>query len=68
MRRAWLVGAAAIAIAAASAAMGETRASARVLPTILEDDALSLFNPQQLPRLTATLRWLGVDVLRVSAE
>ncbi len=62
------MGAAAVAIAAASAATGETRASARVLPTILEDDALSLFNPQQLPSFTATLRWLGVDVLRVSAE
>ena len=66
-----LVGAIVVAVVAVTAggiALGTGEAGARVMPTVLEDDALALFNPQQLPRFTATLRWLGVDVLRVSAE
>jgi hypothetical protein len=43
-------------------------AGARILHTILQDDALSLFAPQALPRFVQELRWLGVDELRVSAE
>lgn len=43
-------------------------ATARTLHTVVQDDALSLFAPQSLPRTMATLRWLGVDYLRVSAE
>ncbi len=43
-------------------------AAGRVLHTVLEDDELSLFAPQQLDQYVGTLRWLGVDELRISAE
>jgi len=43
-------------------------AAARILHTVLQDDALSLFAPQALPWFLEELRWLGVDELRVSAE
>lgn len=43
-------------------------ADARTVHTVVQDDALSLFAPQSLARSMATLRWLGVDYLRVSAE
>ena len=43
-------------------------AGARVIHTVLEDDELSLFSPSQLPSFISTLRWLGVDELRISAE
>jgi hypothetical protein len=43
-------------------------APARVLHTVLEDDEAALFSPAQLPAFIRTLRWLGVDELRISAE
>jgi hypothetical protein len=43
-------------------------AVARTLHTVLEDDQLSLFSPSSLSQFTSTLRWLGVDELRISAE
>lgn len=36
--------------------------------TVLEDDDLSLFSPTGLSQYMRTLRWLGVDELRLSAE
>jgi hypothetical protein len=36
--------------------------------TVLQDDDLALFNPSQLPGFISELKYLGVDVLRVSAE
>jgi hypothetical protein len=53
---------------AASLLPAATPANARTLHTIVQDDTLSLFSAQSLPRSMATLRWLGVDYLRVSAE
>jgi hypothetical protein len=35
---------------------------------VLQDDDLSLFSPGDLSRYMRTLRWLGIDTLRVSAE
>jgi hypothetical protein len=43
-------------------------AAARPFHTVLEDDQLALFSPAALPRFVHTLRWLGVDELRISAE
>ncbi len=43
-------------------------AAARPFHTVLEDDDESLFSPSTLPAFIGTLRWLGVDELRVSAE
>jgi hypothetical protein len=44
-------------------------ATARTFHTVLEDDELSLFStPATLASFTHTLRWLGVDTLRISAE
>lgn len=45
-----------------------SRAAVRPFHTVLEDDQLALFSPSQLPSFIATLRWLGVDELRISAE
>jgi hypothetical protein len=53
---------------AVSLVLAATPANASTLHTVVQDDTLSLFSPQSLPRFTATLRWLGVDYLRVSAE
>jgi hypothetical protein len=43
-------------------------AAARPFHTVLEDDQLALFSPAALPQFIRTLRWLGVDELRISAE
>jgi hypothetical protein len=43
-------------------------AAARPFHTVLEDDDASLFSPSTLPAFIGTLRWLGVDELRISAE
>jgi hypothetical protein len=43
-------------------------AAQRPLHTVLEDDQLALFSPAALPQFVRTLRWLGVDELRISAE
>jgi hypothetical protein len=49
--------------------LGSTaHATARQFHTVLEDDELSLFSPSELPQFMRTLRWLGVDELRISAE
>jgi hypothetical protein len=61
----------AAALAAVLAAMltgAGTQARARTLHTVLEDDSSSLFAPSQLSQYMRTLRWLGVDELRISAE
>ncbi|HWE32998.1 MAG TPA: hypothetical protein VG410_05890 [Solirubrobacteraceae bacterium] len=51
------------------AALLPAGAAARTFHTVLEDDALSLFStPATLTTFTQTLRWLGVDTLRISAE
>ncbi len=58
-----------IAAIALLAALLPAGASARAFHTVLEDDALSLFSkPAALTSFTQTLRWLGVDTLRISAE
>ena len=36
--------------------------------TVLQDDDAALFNPSRLPSFISELKYLGVDVLRVSAE
>lgn len=43
-------------------------AAGRSLHTVVQDDGLTLFSPRSLPRTMATLRWLGVDYVRLSAE
>ncbi len=43
-------------------------AAARSFHTVLEDDDEALFSPSTLPAFIGTLRWLGVDELRISAE
>lgn len=43
-------------------------ARARVLHTVVQDDTQALFAPQRLESFVGTLRWLGVDYLRVSAK
>jgi hypothetical protein len=58
----------AVALLAGLAAALPAAAGARVLHTVLEDDELSLFSPQGLDQYVGTLRWLGVDELRISAE
>ncbi len=60
----------ALAIAIALlAALLPAGAAARTFHTVLEDDALSLFStPATLTSFTHTLRWLGIDTLRISAE
>jgi hypothetical protein len=50
------------------AALGAPAARARTLHTVLQDDDLSLFSGPRLPQFMKTLRWLGVDELRISAE
>jgi hypothetical protein len=58
-----------IAVLAAALLLATTGpARARVLHTVLQDDELALFSPSSLPGFIHTLRWLGVDELRVSAE
>jgi hypothetical protein len=58
----------AITVLAGLAAACPAAAGARVLHTVLEDDQLSLFSPQGLDQYAGTLRWLGVDEMRISAE
>jgi hypothetical protein len=53
---------------AAWLALSPGLASARTLHTVVQDDTLSLFSPASLSRSMATLRWLGVDYVRISAE
>src|ERR1700684_4097889 len=66
--------AAAAMLGAAIAAIGipgqaaAAPAAARPFHTVLEDDDQSLFSPSTLPAFIETLRWLGVDELRISAE
>jgi hypothetical protein len=55
-------------IAIAGLCAGPGVAGARVIHTVLEDDQMSLFSPSELPSFIGTLRWLGVDELRISAE
>ena len=57
-----------VTLLAGLAAALPAAAGGRVLHTVLEDDELSLFSPPQLDHYVATLRWLGVDELRISAE
>jgi hypothetical protein len=52
----------------ALAALCARAVDARTLHTVLQDDDLSLFSAQQLPRYMNELRRLGVDELRISAE
>jgi hypothetical protein len=49
-------------------AASASAAAARTFHTVLEDDQLALFSPAALPQFVRTLRWLGVDELRISAE
>ncbi len=58
----------AVGLFAGLASASPAVAAARVLHTVLEDDELSLFSPQALGQYVSTLRWLGVDELRISAE
>ncbi len=43
-------------------------AGARTLHTVLQDDPLTLFAPRAVPSVMRTLRWLGVDYVRLTAE
>ncbi|HWF54853.1 MAG TPA: hypothetical protein VG223_09505 [Solirubrobacteraceae bacterium] len=56
------------AFAVALAFVPAPPASARTIHTVIEDDELALFSPGRLPAFIRTLKWLGVDELRVSAE
>lgn len=53
---------------AAGLALWTGPASARTLHTVVQDDALSLFDPASLSHSMAALRWLGADYVRISAE
>jgi hypothetical protein len=48
--------------------IGAGAAGARALHTVLQDDQAALFEPARLDRFVHTLKHLGVDELRVSAE
>lgn len=63
LRAAWLA-----AVLLCAQALACPAANARRFHTVLQDDAASLFAPQRLPQFVHTLKWLGVDELRISAE
>jgi hypothetical protein len=58
----------AVLLAVGLAAGPAAGADARTLHTVLQDDSLSLFSPASVRQFTATLGWLGVDQLRISAK
>jgi hypothetical protein len=63
-----MAGLAVAAVAAVAQAARAPAAPARVLHTVLQDDPLTLFAPRAAPSVMRTLRWLGVDYVRITAE
>jgi hypothetical protein len=68
LRRAVTAGLAVAAVAAFAQAARARAAPARLLHTVLQDDPLTLFAPRAAPSVMRTLRWLGVDYVRITAE
>ena len=68
MRRAVRAGLAVAWAIALSHGVRAQGAEARTLHTVLQDDPLTLFAPRAVPSVMRTLRWLGVDYVRLTAE
>lgn len=66
-RRAALVVLLAAALASCGGAEGPTPDTSARLETVVQDDALLLHRPAQLPQTIRTLRALGVDRVRINA-